>query len=295
MIVTGAGRRLRALDRRGLRARGRKRCASPTCGADALEALAAELKLDPAHTILHATDLTRGRLDRRSGRPSWRAPGARPTSSSTMPASIRSGLLDMPAAEWDRIFDVNLRAPFLCPARWRSLMIAAGRRGSIVNISSGAARQMRNGPVPYCTSKTALERLTKGFALELAPYRIRVNAVEPGFAPGSVGEPAAGRIRRANEGTNSRWRARAARRIRPRRSSTSARRAPLHHRRGSRRRRRQFHRHLRARPTRARDQGRLMRNDLLTVENLTVTIGNVPVVDGVGVHGGPPGGAGAGR
>jgi 3-oxoacyl-[acyl-carrier protein] reductase len=56
-------------------------------------------------------------------------------------------------------------------------------------ISSGAARQMRNGSVPYCTTKTALERLAKGFALELAPHKIRVNVVEPGFAPGSVVSP----------------------------------------------------------------------------------------------------------
>src|SRR5260370_24768893 len=64
-------------------------------------------------------------------------------------------------------------------------MIAAGRKGAVVNVSSGASRQMRSGLVPYCSSKTALERLTKGFALELAPCGIRVNAVEPGFAPGS--------------------------------------------------------------------------------------------------------------
>jgi 3-oxoacyl-[acyl-carrier protein] reductase len=64
-------------------------------------------------------------------------------------------------------------------------MIARGVQGAIVNIGSGASRQMRIGSVPYCTSKTALERLTKGQALELAPHRIRVNVVEPGFAPGS--------------------------------------------------------------------------------------------------------------
>jgi 3-oxoacyl-[acyl-carrier protein] reductase len=44
---------------------------------------------------------------------------------------------------------------------------------------------MRRTVVPYCTSKTALDRLTKGFAIELAEFGIRVNALEPGFAAGS--------------------------------------------------------------------------------------------------------------
>jgi 3-oxoacyl-[acyl-carrier protein] reductase len=64
-------------------------------------------------------------------------------------------------------------------------MIDKGVKGSIVNISSGASRKMRRSVVPYCVSKTALDRLNKGLAIELAEFGIRVNIVEPGFAPGS--------------------------------------------------------------------------------------------------------------
>ncbi len=94
-------------------------------------------------------------------------------------------LLDITAEDWDRIFDINLRAPFLLSQSAAKQMIAKGVKGSIVNISSGASRKMRLTAAPYSTSKTALDRLNKGLALELAAYGIRVNIVEPGFAPGS--------------------------------------------------------------------------------------------------------------
>lgn len=94
-------------------------------------------------------------------------------------------LLDLPVEEWDRIFDVNLRAPFLVARGFAQLMIARNVEGSIINIGSGAARNMRASTVHYCTSKTALDRLTKGLSIELASLGIRVNCVEPGFAPGS--------------------------------------------------------------------------------------------------------------
>jgi 3-oxoacyl-[acyl-carrier protein] reductase len=98
-------------------------------------------------------------------------------------------LIDIDATEWDRIFGINLRAPFLISRGFARQMIAARQPGSIVNISSGAARKMRRTVAPYCISKTALDRLTKGFALELAEFGIRVNSVEPGFAPGSTASP----------------------------------------------------------------------------------------------------------
>jgi 3-oxoacyl-[acyl-carrier protein] reductase len=112
----------------------------------------------------------------------WRAPDILVNNAGIYPSGF---LLDIEVAEWDRIFDVNLRAPFILTRAIARLMIREGRHGSVVNISSGASRKMRRTVVPYCVSKTALDRLTKGFAIELAEFGIRVNAVEPGFAAGS--------------------------------------------------------------------------------------------------------------
>jgi 3-oxoacyl-[acyl-carrier protein] reductase len=116
----------------------------------------------------------------------WGAPDIVINNAGVYPSGF---LIDIDAAEWDRIFDTNLRAPFLVSRGFAKLMIAGKVKGNIINISSGAARRMRRTVVPYCTSKTALDRLTKGFAIELAEFGIRVNAVEPGFAAGSVASP----------------------------------------------------------------------------------------------------------
>jgi len=164
---------------------GARLCLSDNRGM-ALNELVTSLGLPPARTILHATELTDEASIRDLAdhvRDAWQAPDIVVNNAGLYP---RCGLLDVSAADSDRIFAVNLRAPFLVTREMAKLMIADGRRGAIVNISSGASRQMRDGSVAYCTSKTALERLTKGFALELAPHGIRVNAVEPGFAPGST-------------------------------------------------------------------------------------------------------------
>jgi 3-oxoacyl-[acyl-carrier protein] reductase len=163
---------------------GAKLCLSDNRRA-ALAALAADLGLAADRTILHPTELTDEASIIDLGariHEAWNAPDIVVNNAGVYPTG---GLLELPAAEWDRIFDINLRAPFLVTQQLAKLMIAASRKGAIVNISSGASRRMRAGSVPYCTSKTALERLTMGFALELAPHGIRVNAVEPGFAPGS--------------------------------------------------------------------------------------------------------------
>lgn len=156
--------------------------------ADALAAAVRDLAL-PAATLTHATELTDEasilELAALVGR-EWGAPDIVLNNAGIYPGKP---LLETSTAEYDQMFDINCRAPFLVAREMASLMLAGTVKGSIVMIGSAASRRMRPGRVLYCTSKTTLERLTKGFALELAPMGIRVNMVEPGFAAGSAVSP----------------------------------------------------------------------------------------------------------
>jgi NAD(P)-dependent dehydrogenase (short-subunit alcohol dehydrogenase family) len=89
-------------------------------------------------------------------------------------------LLELTAAEWDRVLALNLRTPFLLTQAVARRMIAAGRGGAIANISSTASVLARPGIAHYAASKAGLNQLTRVIAVELAPHRIRVNAVLPG-------------------------------------------------------------------------------------------------------------------
>jgi NAD(P)-dependent dehydrogenase (short-subunit alcohol dehydrogenase family) len=96
-------------------------------------------------------------------------------------------LLDLDVTEWDRVLDLNLRAPFLVSRAVARRMIAAKRGGAIVNISSTASVLSRPGIAHYGASKAGLNQLTRVLAVELAPHGIRVNAVLPGvIATGTV-------------------------------------------------------------------------------------------------------------
>ncbi|HEV8583444.1 MAG TPA: SDR family NAD(P)-dependent oxidoreductase [Methylomirabilota bacterium] len=90
-------------------------------------------------------------------------------------------VVDMDVAEWDRVMETNLRGVFLtCRAAARSMM-ARGAPGKLVTISSGAYASGRAGAAHYCASKAGVVMFTKVLALELAPARINVNCIAPGF------------------------------------------------------------------------------------------------------------------
>ena len=90
-------------------------------------------------------------------------------------------LKDMELALFDRVVRSDLYGPFLtCRALVRGLL-AAGRKGRIVNISSIHEHAPRAGGVDYDSAKGGLSQLTATLALELAPQGIAVNGVAPGM------------------------------------------------------------------------------------------------------------------
>jgi NAD(P)-dependent dehydrogenase (short-subunit alcohol dehydrogenase family) len=89
--------------------------------------------------------------------------------------------LDVTTAEWDRVFDINIRGTFLVTRRVVPAMLAQ-RVGRIVSVSSASAQ--RGGgtysKVPYSAAKAAVIGFSRALARELAPHRITVNCVAPG-------------------------------------------------------------------------------------------------------------------
>jgi NAD(P)-dependent dehydrogenase (short-subunit alcohol dehydrogenase family) len=82
--------------------------------------------------------------------------------------------------QWREVLAVDLDGPFLCAQRAARRMIAAGRGGRIINITSVHEHAPRVGSGAYCAAKGGLGLLTKVMAQELAAEGITVNAVAPG-------------------------------------------------------------------------------------------------------------------
>ncbi len=89
-------------------------------------------------------------------------------------------IIEMDDANWYRTVDVNLNGLYLVTKAVAREMVAAGRGGAIVNISSTAGRIGIADYGAYCATKWAMLGLTQQLAMELAPHGIRVNCTCPG-------------------------------------------------------------------------------------------------------------------
>jgi NAD(P)-dependent dehydrogenase (short-subunit alcohol dehydrogenase family) len=184
MLITGAGRGIGAATARLAAERGYAVCINYLRDRSAAEKLKEELESLGAKAIAVPADVSSesdvARLfettDRLLGR----------ISALVNNAGIverKSRVEDMTAARINRLFAVNVTGSFLCAreAVRRMAPRFGGSGGSIVNISSGAARLGSPGDyVDYASSKGAIDTFTIGLAKEVAADRIRVNGVRPG-------------------------------------------------------------------------------------------------------------------
>ena len=91
-----------------------------------------------------------------------------------------ANFLDITEADWDAVIDVNLKGAFLVGQAVARAMVAAGRPGAIVNMSSVNGIMATPSIASYNASKGGVNQLTRVMALALADHGIRVNAVAPG-------------------------------------------------------------------------------------------------------------------
>lgn len=87
---------------------------------------------------------------------------------------------DVQYSEMERVFRVNLMGTFQMGQKAANMMIRQGY-GVIINFSSNTSMRAIRNRAAYCASKGGIDALTRAMAIDLAPYKIRVNTVTPGY------------------------------------------------------------------------------------------------------------------
>lgn len=109
--------------------------------------------------------------------------------------SVRTDLLELDTADFDRVMAVNLRGTFFLTQRVARRMVEAPAAAprSIVSISSVSAELASTERAAYCLSKSGLSMLTRLFALRLASAGVGVFEVRPGIVQTAMTQPVAHR------------------------------------------------------------------------------------------------------
>jgi NAD(P)-dependent dehydrogenase (short-subunit alcohol dehydrogenase family) len=92
-------------------------------------------------------------------------------------------LTEIDVADWDEVFDVNVRGIFLVCKAFLPAMVARGH-GDVINLASVSGKRPLIRRTPYCASKMAVIGLTSTLAFEVGPAGVNVNSLSPGPVDG---------------------------------------------------------------------------------------------------------------
>jgi gluconate 5-dehydrogenase len=95
---------------------------------------------------------------------------------------------ELTMADWNEVISLNATATFELSRAFARNLIAAGRKGKIINLASLLTNSARKGTASYTASKGAVGQLTKALAIDWAQYGILVNAVAPGYIDTDINE-----------------------------------------------------------------------------------------------------------
>ncbi|MDQ2955174.1 MAG: SDR family oxidoreductase [Pseudomonadota bacterium] len=96
--------------------------------------------------------------------------------------------LDLSEEEWRRVLGTDLDAVFFWAQEAARRLVAADKKGAIINIASVLGFGVSKGVIAYATAKAGVVQLTKALALELAFKGVRVNAIAPGWFVTEINE-----------------------------------------------------------------------------------------------------------
>jgi NAD(P)-dependent dehydrogenase (short-subunit alcohol dehydrogenase family) len=93
--------------------------------------------------------------------------------------NLKHNALEFNMEDWDKVFNINVKGLMMCCKEFGKAMVKQNY-GRIINVSSvRGARACGNGNAGYCSSKGAVDMMTRTLSFEFAPYNITVNAVGP--------------------------------------------------------------------------------------------------------------------
>jgi NAD(P)-dependent dehydrogenase (short-subunit alcohol dehydrogenase family) len=145
------------------------------------DALAAEIRAAGGHATAQAMDVTDAHSVHAAVDAVVQALGPLDVLINNAGVAVTKPFLEVTEQDWSDVVDVNLTGAWRVAQAVARHMRDAGRGGSIVNIASITGLRAAGAISAYVASKAGLIRLTQAMALELARYRIRVNALAPGY------------------------------------------------------------------------------------------------------------------